>query len=582
MLDALLARYRRYGLPLPADSAPLVWLGPRKRVGFLLDRGPDAPRYLLGTQEFTWPQCNPRPEPVEPTPELADQLHPAWVHADDGCFPSNTTLALAIHCHARGWTALADRLLERGLREHCGRRWDVFHQPPGVSPTLGLAHLAWAHCGNELIKPGTDRAALAALMAALLDEEPGLATDRTRALLRSVQAALVPGRGAPGTIEWYLDTLVEAHGELGFSHQLPAGAAVLRHGLDAVPVLLDHFDDPRLTRLVSPAICNKVAEPVTVGDVVRGLLKDLAGQYRNNEVWASRADAEAWWRPHLTGCPEDFLVAQVLPPTAPWEVSPNPALLWLLGESYPHRLPEVYQVILDERPEVHSWEIARGILEGPLPASEKIELFVRAAAHPSIDLRRPALSALSQLHQGRFAEAMTDTLHRLSPVPTDPRRSACTSDLPDEYNKVAVWFCPETDIVQLVRQADDPRVWDTLAETAARSHVALRIEAMTTFHDNGIPDHRLPLEIAFLLRFFDDAEVRDLAAVEAEYDVTFIAAGQFPRLAVRDMAAMRAANLLKLQPAPQPSWTPDMWDDLRKRVRDQVSAEESSFTCRRG
>jgi hypothetical protein len=76
-----------------------------------------------------------------------------------------------------------------------------------ASPGRGLAQLTWAHYGNELVKAETDRAALAALMAALLDEDPALATERTRALLRSVRATLVPGM-----VEGHLDRLVEAHG----------------------------------------------------------------------------------------------------------------------------------------------------------------------------------------------------------------------------------------------------------------------------------------------------------------------------------------------------------------------------------
>jgi hypothetical protein len=207
-------------------------------------------------------------------------------------------------------------------------------------------------------------------------------------------------------------------------------------------------------------------------------------------------------------------------------------------------------LILDERSGVNTWEVAKSIREGPLSDAEKIEVFVRAAAHPSIEFRRPALAALAELDQGRFAEAMIDTLGRLSSVPTDPRPSAHDPDFHDE--KVAGWFCPETWVVQLVRHADDPRVWEALVKTATRLDVALRVEAMTTFHGAPVPDHRLLLEVAFLMRFFDDCEIRDLAEVAAEYDVTFMAAEKFPRLAVRDMAAMRAAKLLKIEPTPQP------------------------------
>jgi len=48
------------------------------------------------------------------------------------------------------------------------------------------------------------------------------------------------------------------------------------------------------------------------------------------------------------------------------------------------------------------------------------------------------------------------------------------------------------------------------------------------------------------------------------------AAFTFPRLAVRDLAAMTLASLLDMEESPDKYWTDAQWQDLRRKVRERL------------
>src|SRR5262249_20893571 len=95
-LDALLAAYRTYGLPLPPAGAKLVrfengWTSQNAEgeeiihhsLGFLLKEGTkdNPPIILLGTQEYR-PECrNPKIRVVEPKASLAKEVDAQWSYS---------------------------------------------------------------------------------------------------------------------------------------------------------------------------------------------------------------------------------------------------------------------------------------------------------------------------------------------------------------------------------------------------------------------------------------------------------------------------------------------------------------------
>src|SRR5262249_20251666 len=140
-----------------------------------------------------------------------------------------------------------------------------------------LADLAWAHSKNELVRPDTDRARTARRMKALLAAEPRLDTKANRALLKSLEAALVPTTAKPGTVERLMDDRTEMcnrgrpYGEADRHYTRLAHA-----GFVAVPALIEHLDDDRLTRSVKQGF-NVPTWNMRVKDVVSDLLQELAG-----------------------------------------------------------------------------------------------------------------------------------------------------------------------------------------------------------------------------------------------------------------------------------------------------------------
>src|SRR5262245_43135364 len=146
----------------------------------------NPPLLLVGTQEVRL-DADKTAEGVEPKPDLVKGLDVRWWGPSP--FESNAGLALALQCKARGWNGLAQ---ERGtaiLEQDSGHPFGAFYQPANLPGRTALAYLAWAHSGNELVGPDTDRAKTARRMKALLAAEPRLDTKGNRALVKSLEAA---------------------------------------------------------------------------------------------------------------------------------------------------------------------------------------------------------------------------------------------------------------------------------------------------------------------------------------------------------------------------------------------------------
>jgi hypothetical protein len=98
-------------------------------------------------------------------------------------------------------------------------------------------------------------------MRALIAAEPAINTIYNRALLRSLEAALVPSNAKPGSVEALIDVLVELDDEKkwtvdAFADPGPQYLKLSLLGFAAVPALIEHLDDDRLTRSVKQGFNN--------------------------------------------------------------------------------------------------------------------------------------------------------------------------------------------------------------------------------------------------------------------------------------------------------------------------------------
>jgi hypothetical protein len=206
VLDRLLADYRALGLPLPPAEARLVRWNPDGMImgsdhrphpvvylAFEVPNTTDSPRHhlLVGTEHFigTLRPYDGNIVPVEPTLAAAEGVRGSYDYPaehGEGRFAryrvsstalaelhsANAALATAIQAKARGWDALAERLLalastERGDNAPCPE-W------PGMPLRQRLALLARVHFAMELDEPGADRAAIARRLTAAVAFDPTL------------------------------------------------------------------------------------------------------------------------------------------------------------------------------------------------------------------------------------------------------------------------------------------------------------------------------------------------------------------------------------------------------------------------
>jgi hypothetical protein len=243
-LEALALEYRKHGLPLPPD-APLVLYSyrggnDRPRLGFLLH--PPAGRaqpVVLDVFHLFRPPGKVEITLLEPA-ALSRKGAAALVSRAD--LWSNNALALAMQCQARGWVVLAHACFDRFLT-----------LAKEGSPRQVLLQAAWEYWWDALSEPAADWRMIAGRLRALRAADRILDTEENRRFLKSLEAALVPSKARPGTIEAMIDGLMQErnrhYGNLGEDvvPEQPSDRLV-GCGFAAVPHLMDHLEDDRLTR----------------------------------------------------------------------------------------------------------------------------------------------------------------------------------------------------------------------------------------------------------------------------------------------------------------------------------------------
>lgn len=573
LLDRLVARYVEFGLTLPPKDAPLVKLEagrwsvgadgaytPHYTLGFLLGPGSlkGFSRVLVGSREHEIDAESRALKEAAPTRALAEGIAPEY---GDVTYELNAGLATAIQCKARGWNDLAQDLLDRSLKESCGHRFSVFFQPGGLPPLTSLATLAWAHYGNALLDRDSDWSVIAPRMKAIFAAEAKLDTPYNRALLKSLEAALKPSRAMPGSVEALIDDLIHLHDGTGRGGREEPEPQVLRLaelGFEAVPALIEALDDERLTGSVKQGFNNFPTFTRRVGDIVGDLLQALAGEdlgkdwLRRQQGWTvEKEQARAWWERAKAIGEETYLAERALPKDekAQW---PNESMLRILAKRYPKRLPALYTTILRDRPAMQSWPVAKHVARSGLPREEKVRLLQEAGEHRSLEHRRAAFWELKEIDPALFVTQLARTLDS---IPATPRE--------------AYWKCPEASFTQLTVQTEDPAAWEALLRATRRADPGLRMEILARLNYGHQGDKALARRKAFLAEFLDDESLRD-ATKNAEMFQGPYAAGNFPRLQARNMAAMQLAWLLGLKPQCDPKWTDEEWSALRAQVRQAL------------
>jgi hypothetical protein len=558
-LDQLLVRYRKYGLPLPPSGSPLVRFGggaDDTMLGFLLHpASADKPATILwGTMQL---------EPAGVSIIAIDPRQPTAAAVKD-CLTKITSedeaIPLAVQLEALGLNKLAESVLHR-LQEVPLPQDEGTIPAASASPKAALAKIAWSFWEQKWFDRATPRSQVYGRMKELLAGEPVLDNPEHRAWLQAIKESLVPSVHKAGTVEALIDGLVDLSGNSwytgGIDEPDPHYRRLAELGFDAVPQLIDHLEDDRLTRCRWPGFGNFAPYPERIRHVVSELLMGLAGEHIPIEGMGltqgyslTKATAREWWQKASKVGEEAYLLAHVLPsdPEAKW--SPG-HVLGVIAKKYPGRLPEVYRRNLDSRPNIVGWPVAKALAAAPLPRAIKLDSFTYGAKQPRLDHRYPALEELSDLDQVRFANLLVQALNDLPRTPKEP-----------------YWMSTEAAFPHLVGKTDDARVWDALKAAARRADPCLRLELMQNtayLVSEGIRRQR---SLRLLATFLNDKDIREASANE------LYAVRDFPRIEIRNGVASELGRVLHLPSKPKPKWTPDQWEQFHDQVRKALAKEK--------
>jgi hypothetical protein len=127
-----------------------------------------------------------------------------------------------------------------------------------------------------------------------------------------------------------------------------------------------------------------------------------------------------------------------------------------------------------------------------------------------------------------------------------------------------------------VKRLEIDEIWRVFLRAAKRSRDGLRLEMMKPMNYGSPytgPENR-SRRLAFLAAFLDD-ETERVQPQDTEHSKFAgpCAAFTFPKIAVRDFAALQIAFILGLPDRPTELWTPSQWSELRTKVRSKLADE---------
>lgn len=577
-LDTLLEAYRGFGLPLPpAGAKPAVW----QRSGIIMINArraayrhlvwliaPTSPgqrrRALFGTRTVYAPR---RVKPISIGEALAGLSELRGLASDEH-------LVMSLQAHARGHTDLARALLARFLKQ---TGWGGKAREARWQRALHgqLIVTAWDHWGGELAQADTDRRQILKRLAAIKKVYPAFDRLDTN-LLTDLSAALQPSRAKPGSTEALIDDLVDATNicESGCRSDQdhptprhhPAYHALWKQGFQAVPALIAHLEDYRLTRQWRgiPLVRVPMDGPpshLRVAENVSALLCGLSGGELDT-TWnpggregLDRREAEAWWRKARALGEEAYLLKNALQRSAKGHEYIDNDLIDIIAVRYPRHIPRLYVKAIEEYPTVWTSGVVGYLARSDLPRKQKVALLLRGMASDVLYTRRLALGELLKLKDPRAEPLLLEMLKGIPRTPDEP-----------------YWQSEAPDICALAGWCDNDAVWDAVEKTARRVDAQHCMEILDAMSRLSVEDRLLDRRIALLAKFLDDARERDSTTDERMFGGAY-AGFIFGRLSVRNLAAESLAALMDMSDALgslDPAWTEQQWAQLRRQVRQAL------------
>lgn len=534
--DAKLYRFTLDYLPPPGDPPP----PPSYEFGFGLaaDKKGKPTSVLVGFYDDDW------------VPEFATTV--IEILPGDGWsqqFRKNSDeLAFAGQCEILGWHTLALTAFTR-WREH---------NPTVPDANRHLALLASDYWKDQFRNHNADRAKVARRMNALHEYQGRGADDM---FLINLNLSLKPSKAKAGTPEAAIDDLMDV---AGYRYRVrgdsldPRLEAVYRHGFEAIPALIAHLDDDRITRTYHYGYGSNFGVVEAYDYSVKHLARDILYRYAGTENAQEAAHSsntpnadslKEWWKEAQKEGEDKYLIRRVLSNEA-WETGAHDQLLSVILAKYPKRLPDVFAGLKKADP---MWT----------PLDPFVGALLRSSL-PAADQKKQLLAFLDSSEHEWQAAALRG-LHHLDADDFHKRLIATFADLPTWEDKdKRIYLRPScyTCFADTARLTTDAKVWAAVDKYLASATAEVKLEWVN--------------HLGFRTEKTDKCYRRVVACLaELLKDKTFRAEKSGDRLhvtEVRNCAAERLGELLGVRGTPAYDAPFVRWEDYREKVGKAAEA----------
>lgn len=445
--------------------------------------------------------------------------------------------------------------------DRCGVPLVKVERLEGDAPTAlrNLHAMAWTLLKDQVMERNSNRKEILARLSYIARVNPDVVPETDKDLILDLQLTLAARKSKPGSIESLIDDLTDHHGHPGlegYEADQVAFWKLAERGFEAIPVLMDHLDDMRLTRTKLREAKSDRMYDVRVAELCEYMLNKLAAEKflvpMSAGEWKPPKE-QKWWAEARKLGEEKWLMQYVIPEDAEtYEQRPNAIILRVIRAKYPQRLKDVYQTVLLKRPKINSEPIAKAIAASKLALKEKIALLEDGIERGDSWQRYIALEWLSEVDPAAFRKQLTRVLEN-APANLEERA--------DGHN----W---KPGSVGLVRKTSDPKCWDALMKACQRVSPEtrlyfIRIAGWPPYPGEPDPGRREGLR--FLLRFLDAETLKDFGRDDAR-DIRDLATFQLAKhFAIIDWELDPHSN--------KPLQSPREISLLRDRVRELAERE---------
>jgi len=403
-------------------------------------------------------------------------------------------------------------------------------------------------------------------MAALFDEFPRLRTREGRTLLRdltntldtrppkagSVEALVLDWAGQCGGIDNYPGYDLFRWREAKDSNE-PARQIALR-GFEAIPELIALVGDRRIT---SREKWGRSPSMFRTGEMAACLLHEIVGHgVPGTPDGDDTKEWRAWWEQTRKVKERDYFHGAVFLKQGTTITQVNGTVAHIIASKWPEDIPGLCeQYTKCAGPNVRAFELAHALATARLPKNERVKELAAFAGRGLLEDRRIILQALAELDPKKAATILGPLLDKI------PKDSG------EKY-----WMSSESYFALVVLAINDRDIWNDYIRVAKRSSPGVQLQILNNIGFFPYGDKHRTQRLAFLAAFLDEQTVRDQSSAPEKYFGPS-AASEFPKITVRDFAAMEIAEIIRLDDSPDPKWDAGQWAKFREKVRRKLADE---------